>query len=172
MEGCAQGHCRRNRGIPPDLKKPPFFECDISCYQSHEVIIHLRVRAELRKAFHSRLSSGHASTPDSVEGLQYTRVSLRENLRRFSRGDSLQERVTALGRISRLGGVEPWGRKNVTVLARDLGRDPKLALIQGTHLIVTAADEVSVWDLDRGHVLCRMKGNPGVWHLTAACPYQ
>jgi WD40 repeat protein len=57
------------------------------------------------------------------------------------------------------------GGEQASIIARELGRDPKLALIGSQRLLVTAAEEVCLWNIDRGQARRKLSGHPGVWHL-------
>lgn len=64
----------------------------------------------------------------------------------------------------------PGAGDEASVIARGLGQDPKLALLPGRRLLVTAAEEVCVWDVGSGERRARLSGHPGVWHLVVTGP--
>jgi WD40 repeat protein len=55
------------------------------------------------------------------------------------------------------------------VLARDLGGFPKLAALADRR-VVTAADDVRLWDIEEGRLLRRLGGHPGAWHVEVVGP--
>ena len=59
----------------------------------------------------------------------------------------------------------PFDGNKMQLLAKDLGRDPKLTITQDNQFFITAGTELCVWDIQSKTLLHRLTGHPGVWHL-------
>jgi WD40 repeat protein len=78
-------------------------------------------------------------------------------------------RVVFAATNGHLGSWEPERGPAPRILARDLGDQPKLAPLGGDK-VVTAADDVRVWDVETGELTLRLGDHPGTWHLNPARP--